>query len=255
VCIVGTQLIFFPQVRLVVAGEVACLLVILGGLEWGRRTHVQQRWISARYLAERLRSAFFLALAGTGEEPSPSPFISTDIPAAPWVGTAFRMVWIRRPPLQVDGIPVASLRRFLSDAWIDDQRDYFERASERAGSAHLFSTRAVEILFALSVVIAIVHVTMPGPEDWFKHIVSLLAISIPACAAALVGYNAQREHLRNSQRYGRMVDGLVRANALMLAAGDQAHIRDVASTVDRMLREERGEWFGTVRLYELELPA
>src|SRR5262249_59077056 len=46
VCIVATQLVFFPHARLVVAGEIACLVIILGGLEWGRRGHLQQRWIS-----------------------------------------------------------------------------------------------------------------------------------------------------------------------------------------------------------------
>ena len=49
VCIVGMQLVFFPDIRLVVAGEIACLIIILAGLEWGRRIHLQQRWISARY--------------------------------------------------------------------------------------------------------------------------------------------------------------------------------------------------------------
>ena len=148
-----------------------------------------------------------------------------------------------------------SLRGFLSQAWIDDQRSYFKNASKRAGRRYLLSTRAVEALFGLSLVIAIVHVTLPGPEDWGKKVVSLLAIGIPACAAALAGYSSQREYRRNSLRYGQMSDSLTEANKLMLAAADQAKVREIAGTVDRMLRQERGEWFGTAALHDLEVPA
>ena len=255
VCIVGTQLVFFPGTQLIVIGEIACLVIILGGLEWGRRVHLQQRWISARYLAERLRSALFLALAGADERSYAPPLVSEEIPAAPWVGTAFTMTWMRRPQVDADGISAASLRGFLSAAWVDDQHQYFKESSARDRRKYRFSSRVVEALFATSVVVAIVHVALGGPEDWIRHVVSLLAISIPACAAALVGYNSQREYLRNSLRYGQMADSLAKADAVMLDAADHAKIREVAATVDQMLRQERGEWFGTVRLHDLELPA
>jgi hypothetical protein len=254
VCIVGTQLVFFPGVELVVVGEIVCLVVILGALEWGRRAHLQQRWISARYLAERLRNSFFLALVGADEQPPTGALVSEDIPAAPWVGTAFRMVWMQRPPIDADPVPVASLRGFLSHAWVDHQRRYFRDTSARDSKRYRFSTRAVVALFAASLVIAIVHVALRGPENWVKHTVSLLAISIPACAAALVGYTTQREYLRNSIRYDRMADNLDRANHVMLGAADHTQVREISATVDRMLREERGEWFSTVGLHDLELP-
>jgi hypothetical protein len=255
VCIVGAQLVFLPHIRFVVAGEIACLVSILVGLEWGRRAHLQQRWLSARYLTERLRSAFFLALTGAEEQSSATAVLGGDVPVAPWVGVAFDMVWMRRPQLDAGRASAKTLRDFLSQAWIDDQRSYFTTASERAGRNYRSSTRAVEALFATSLVIAIVHVALPGPEDWGKQIVSLLAIGIPACAAALAGYSAQREYHRNSLRYGRMSDSLVDANELMLAAADHAKVREIAGTVDRMLRQERGEWFGTAALHDLEMPA
>ena len=158
VCIVGAQLVFVPHVRFVVAGEIACLVSILAGLEWGRRTHIQQRWLSVRYLAERLRSAFFLALIGAQEQSSATAVLSGDVPVAPWVGIAFDMLWMRRPQLDADRASVKSLRDFLSRAWIDHQRSYFTTASKRAGRSFLLSTRAVEALFIMSLIIAIVHV-------------------------------------------------------------------------------------------------
>ena len=255
VCIVGAQLVFVPHIRFVVAGEIACLVSILVGLEWGRRVHLQQRWLSARYLAERLRSAFFLALIGAEKQSSAAAVFSWNVPVARWVDIAFDMVWMQRPQLDVDRTSVKSLRDFLSQAWIDDQSSYFMTASERAGRNYLYCTRAVEALFALSLVIAIVHMALPGPENWGKQVVSLLAIGIPACAAALAGYGSQREYHRNAVRYGRMSDSLTEANELMLAAADHTEVREIAGTVDRMLRQERGEWFGTAALHDLEVPA
>ena len=255
VCIVGTQLVFFPHTRQVVAGEIACLLVILGGLEWGRRVHLQQRWISARYLAERLRGALFLALAGADDRPSATALVSEEMPAAAWVGAAFKMTWMRRPQVDADRISMSALRNFLSVAWVDDQHHYFKESSARARQKYRFSLRAVEALFATSVAIAIIHVALGGPEDRIKQVVSLLAISIPACAAALVGYSTQREYPRNSLRYAQMADSLERANDVMLGASDHAKVREVAITVDQMLRQERGEWFGVVGVHDLELPA
>ena len=98
VCVVGAQLVFVPHIRLVVVGEIACLVSILVALEWGRRAHLQQRWLSARYLAERLRSALFIALIGAEEQPSATAVLGGDVPAAPWVGVAFDKVWMQRPP-------------------------------------------------------------------------------------------------------------------------------------------------------------
>lgn len=255
VCIVGAQLVFVPHIRFVVAGEIACLVSILVGLEWGRRAHIQQRWLSARYLAERLRSAFFLALIGAETQSSATAVFSWNVPVARWVDIAFDMVWMRRPQLDVDKTSVKSLHDFLSHAWIDDQRSYFTTASERAGRNYLFCTRAVEALFTLSLVIAIVHMALPGPENWGKQVVSLLAIGIPACAAALFGYSSEREYHRNALRYGQMSDSLFEANELMLAATNHAKVREIAGTVDQMLRQERGEWFGTAALHDLEVPA
>lgn len=255
VCVVGAQLVFVPHIRLVVIGEIACLVSILVALEWGRRAHLQQRWLSARYLAERLRSAWFIALIGAEDQPSATGVLGGDVPAAPWVGVAFDKVWTQRPQIYCDQASVKSLRGLLSAAWIDDQRSYFTNASQRAGRRYLLSTRAVEALFGLSLVIAIVHVALPSGEDWGEKVVSLLAIGIPACAAALAGYSSQREYRRNSLRYGQMSDSLTEANKLMLAAADHAKVREIAGTVDRMLRQERGEWFGTAALHDLEVPA
>jgi hypothetical protein len=254
VCIVGVQLTFFPDIRLLVTGEIACLLAILIGLEWGRRQHLQQRWTTTRYLGERLRNAFFLALAGADERRSDTLTLGDELGAL-WVRVAFRMVWLRRPERwRPDQVRVVPLRAFLAEAWIEDQRLYFERVWRRDLRRHRISARAVEGLFAISVIVAIIHVALGGPENWLHRLIGLLSIGIPACAAALAGHNAQREYARHALRYQRMADLLGEAKRRMLAAANHTHVRAVAALVDRMLRVERGDWLGTVALHDLELP-
>lgn len=79
-------------------------------------------------------------------------------------------------------------------------------ASTRPWRPHWPQT--VEALFGASVVIAIIYVALGGPEGWGQYLVSLLAFSVPACAATLVGYITQGEYLRNSLRCGRTADSL-----------------------------------------------
>ena len=255
VCVVAAQLIFFPEIRLIVAGEVICLLTIMSILEWGRRRHVQQRWISTRYLAERLRNAFFIALSGAEERPSAASLLTREDPAATWAQAAFRQVWAGRPSWDAQQVALGPLRGFLADAWIEAQREYFEQAAKVAFTRHRISARVVEGLFGVSVVVALIHVTLGGPENWFHHLLSLLSIGIPACAAALAGYTAQREYQHHARRYARMTEFLAEARDQMLAGANRNRVRTIAATVDRLLREERGDWFGTVGQHDLELPA
>jgi hypothetical protein len=255
VCVVGVQLVFFPQTRWLVSGEIACLVAILCGLDWGRRHHLQRRWISARYLAERLRSAIFIALAEDSSLRPGAPAFSIADAADSWVTTAFSMAWARRPQGRDDGVPIAALRAFLSRAWIENQGRYFAQAYQDNWSKHRISSRAVAFLFGLSLVTAVIHLVLGGPEDWFHHAVALAAICIPACAAALVGHNTQREYLRNALRYRRMAQNLARTSGVMLAAASRAQVWDAISAVDRTLQQEHGDWFGTVGIHDLELPA
>jgi hypothetical protein len=255
VCFLALQLVFLPRVHLAVLGEIACLAAIIGAIEWGRHQRILQRWISTRYLAERLRNALFIALAGDREQAQAAPLAADEDPVEPWVLAAFHLVWIRRPPQWGgDGVWVASLRQFLFDAWIEDQRKYFERASQRNRKRHRISTWVVEGLFAASVGIAILHLVLSESDRWDHRLISVLAISLPACAAALAGINAQREYRRNALRYGRIANFLARAGRSMLAASSHAQIQGIAATVDRIMRQERSDWFGTVSLHDLDLP-
>jgi len=68
VAVVALQVTLWPQYDWVALLEVLCLLGLLVILEMNRRHRLHDQWISSRFLAERLRSSYFLALAGTGDQ-------------------------------------------------------------------------------------------------------------------------------------------------------------------------------------------
>jgi hypothetical protein len=69
VILVATQIIFFPNDPWIVWFEVAALAAVVVTLVIGRWTRLHDRWLAARYLAERLRSGVFLAAVGVGDLP------------------------------------------------------------------------------------------------------------------------------------------------------------------------------------------
>lgn len=52
-----------------------------------------------------------------------------------------------------------------------------------------------------------------------------------------------------------MADLLADASTRMLAATSRTRVQRVAVTVEQAMRQERGDWFGTVSLHDLEVPA
>ena len=67
VAVVALQISFLPGEDWAVFPEILLLLALLASPWLANRLRLHHRWTSYRFLAERLRSAYFLALAGTGD--------------------------------------------------------------------------------------------------------------------------------------------------------------------------------------------
>jgi SMODS and SLOG-associating 2TM effector domain 1 len=68
VILVATQIIFFGRDPQIVWAEVVALTAVVVTLILGRRARWHDRWLAARYLAERIRSGVFLAAVGGGND-------------------------------------------------------------------------------------------------------------------------------------------------------------------------------------------
>lgn len=232
--------------------EVGLMLGLLTAVWVGRRGRLHERWIAYRFLAERFRSAFFLALAGLGSRRQGGlERVHLGEPSEEWLRRSFGEVWNRRPQAEMIETNMAGLRRFLADAWIEDQLRYHRSTGRKHERRHLRLSRGTEFLFVATVLVAIllaVEVGGPGTDALL-----LLAISMPALGAALSGIRAQREYQRNSERCGRTVHYLENVRERMDAAPSLEAVRTVAAEAEELMLEENRDWFVVMRFHDFEL--
>jgi hypothetical protein len=116
VTVVAIQAVFAPQQTLIVAAEAALLVVLLAATLITRRRRVLDRWISCRFLAERLRSSYFLALTGPadrGDQPGPPAYLSD--PSEAWIRRALTEITAHRPDIHTGHSDLPALQAYLGD--------------------------------------------------------------------------------------------------------------------------------------------
>lgn len=258
VAVIAIQSNFLSDLNLIVAIEVILLLFLLSVPRLNRRWRLHDRWISYRFLAERLRSSYFLALAGTGDRGSRSRrVVYFADPWEAWIERALAEVMARRPAVEAGPDDVVALRRYLSNHWIGGQQEYHEKAAHRYHDRDEKLMRATGILFGSTLVAAILHTLGIGRhgshETHWSALLTVLSITIPAVGAALHGIGTQRQFRRHSQRSTRMAMLLRQLRNDMDTAQTLSQVRQVAAETEAVMREESGDWFGAVRFHDVEL--
>lgn len=258
VTVVAAQVTFAAQLHWIVAAEVVLLLFLLGAPLISRRRRLLDRWISYRFLAERLRSGYFLALAGTGdrrERPGREAYLSD--PSEAWISRALTEIMGRRPDVGIGPADVASLRDYLSDCWINGQIIYHETTARRRGAWENRLLTVTSVLFGITLVAAVLHLLGVGEHgehrsEWGLVLV-VLSICVPAIGAAVHGIRTQSQFRRHCQRSTRMAGMLEHLETDMSQAHSLERIREVAAETERLMREENNDWFGVMRFHDMEL--
>ncbi len=259
VAVVAGQALFAPQRPQLIWIEVGLMFALLLILAAGRRWRFHERWISYRFLAERFRSAFFLALAGVEAHREGSlESVQLGDPSEGWLRRAFIEVWNRRPKVVVAESDIDSLKRYLAAAWIEGQAQFHRSTSAKYERRHLLLGRATEFLFVAAVSVGVLHAlgigenSTLGSISW-SNLLVLLAISMPALGAALSGIRAEREYLRNSERYGRMVHYLKQVEERLKAAANLETVRQLAAEAENLMLEENRDWYLVMKFHDFEL--
>jgi hypothetical protein len=254
----AAQILFFPDRRELVWVEVGILISLLLMVFAGRRFRFHERWLAYRFLAERFRSAFFLALTAQGRRDGDLTHLDLGHESEEWLRRAFSEVWAQRPHVEADSLDVAELREFLTPAWITDQLDYYRHAGQQNRRRHERLSWATNLLFAATIVVAVMHASPLGgghAEARFSggNILELLTISLPAIAGAIGGIRSQREYLRNSERFDQMAHYLGQFRSQMTAAKDLQAIQAIAAETEDLLLEESRDWFVVMKFHDFEL--
>ena len=265
VAVVAIQANFVPELTWLAGIEVVFLLTLLFILRMSRRWRLHDQWISCRFLAERLRSSYFLALAGTGDQRGQSgrlTYLSDSSEA--WIERALSEVMARRPGRDGGPPPVGALRDYLKRYWIDSQISYQEKTSRKQRRFDERLVRATEGLFLLTLIAACIHIfggrffhamgiTSGDALKFWEELLVVVAITVPAVGAAFHGIGTQRQFRRHSERYRRMADVLAQVQHEMAAATTLKQVQNVAAETEQIMREENSDWFGVMRFHDMEL--
>lgn len=260
VIIVATQIIFRLSPKIVWA-EVAALAAVVVILVIGRWAHIHDRWIAARYLAERIRSGVFTAAVGSGADLRLARDGTQSEDSGPadenqeWVERAFREIYWRArrsPPPESE---LSELKDLLIEAWIDDQAGYHGQVYKRMSGRHHQLILLAAVLFGVSALAAVFHSLSFLQSDSGYDVWGYLSVIIPAVAAAIAGYSAQRDYTRLAERSKVMVRQLQEVRQLVEDSGQLPSLQDAARKTELLMRSETAEWYEVIRLKDLELPA
>jgi len=225
----------------------------------GQQGRMHDRWVSRRFLAERFRSAQFLALVGMQTKwagDTGSTYLGRS--SEEWLHRAFFAVWNERPLPSINEGDVPVLRDFLAEAWIDDQRAFYARAGKRSGTRHLWLGRTIGVLFAPMVITLvlnsakIIQSRSYDPFNW-SNIVVITSTSLAALGAALTGIRAHREYQSTARRFSQLEQYLQGLKERMVKAKNLTAVRRVAAEVEQVMLEENRDWFLVMRFHGFEL--
>ena len=261
VVVVAAQVTFAPHETWIAGLEVLLLLLLVVAPLVSRRRRLLDRWISYRFLAERLRSGYFLALAGAGDRPAPTERNeragwSSD-PTEVWLRRALEEVTALRPPVRLGPGDIVPLRDYLCDRWIGAQIRYHEKSARRQGAWDTRLFAATGVLFAVTAVAAFLHLLgwgeHPGEATKRGLVLIVVSICVPAVGAAVHGIRTQSEFRRHCQRYQQMAGLLRQLEADLSRAQTIEWIHEIAADAERVMRAENSDWFGVMRFHDVEL--
>ena len=248
----------FAHIRPLPLVEALAMLMVLTVLYLVRKQAYHRGWIYHRILAERLRSALFLALVSVeriGERET--EHVDLHQASESWLERAFDEIWSHRPAPD-PSTPLDRLRHVLAMAWIGDQAAYQMKKSRRHEWNNRFISNASVAIFLCTLVIAglgalgITVDTTGQPPPW-TTVVIYMSVTLPAIASALSAIGSQREHRRNAQRSSRMARYLRSLQQRMDSAPDMPTVHAVARQASEVMIQDIDDWFVTMEFRDVEL--
>jgi hypothetical protein len=248
--------------------ELLLLIVIAATLNWARSRHAHQAWVEHRFLAERIRSGIFMAIAGV--EPRPIevlPFMGHSQTANDWTVRVFNEIWDNLPPASrnAGGMGFARLRDYICEVWIDDQKKFHERKRQSEGRMRRLLASLSSVVLPVTVAAAALHLLLaawrpdaasaaggPTLHEAADRGLAFIALLFPAVSAALAGMEAHREHLRLEKRHANMVPQLERLRRQMVAPTDPARFESLLHQMDELTLRESQDWLMLMRYVEIK---
>jgi hypothetical protein len=248
------QALFLPGQPKILIAELVFMLAVFAIVLLSRQQRWHTKWTDYRFLAERFRSALFLAVADMEVAPlRPPRHLSLAYSPGDWMVSAFFTVWKRRPKSQVsDHFPLHDLKNFLLQAWVEDQIDFHKRTDRRHYRRYIRWFRTSNALFGLTILAALLHVILNLGSHMYVNILPLMAIILPAVATMFTAIRTHRDYLRNSLRSTEMAHHLEEIKEKMIAAQDYNSFLEVVKETEETMLHENEDWRVVVRFHKPE---
>lgn len=222
-----------------------------------RRTH--KNWIESRYLAERVRSASFLAVCGAQcSTIYVPPHLGARDQSDDWVAMTFNEIWRGVSVSEPSAESCQSYVAFIRRRWIRDQIKYHRGKWKRAERISHFLERAGHWVFALAMTAALLHILLALQHRWhaegLEKTLTFLAIALPAVGASIGGIRAHREYSRLAKRSRNMTANLKRLNRRLMTVRDFEELHYLLRETEELMMEEAQDWMMTMSFAKLEPP-
>ena len=210
--------------------------------------------MTSRFLAERLRGAFFLAACGLDPWPiDVPPHLGLAHRPGDWPVRAFNEIWLRMPPLVRCAGGCENLAEFVREHWVKDQIEFHESRARRWGLRSTVLEWAGNVLFVLTIIAAIAHL-LPFTEEHkdFGNFLVVLAIACPAYGAALAAYRGYRAFERMEKRSEQMVESLKDLHERLATVRTAGQLQQRLREMETLSLRETQDWLMLVRFTHLE---
>ncbi len=222
-----------------------------------RKKRAHKNWMQYRFLTERIRTAFFLAVSGL--EPAQLSAVrqsGSERDADAWMNIAFEEIWNRMPhPDGCAGEDPHLVKRYLEKAWIDEQISFHDITSSKNRIKSERLERFSEIIFYIAITAAALHVVAPGLFSWFhsrpvENSLTFIALILPALGATIESIRSHRSYkhiARNSRHMYTCLDRLKNAYRPYHPALLERYVKEA----EELMLTESEEWMSLVSFSEL----
>jgi hypothetical protein len=232
--------------------EIILIIIIVSILFITRIKKLHNKWIDYRFLAERIRVAIALSVAGINFNPLKYPAnFSISNQKDYWIVKAFSWIWSTKPeypPITSENIE--SLKKYLLENWIEDQYLFYARKSRPNKKWHLRLDYFCQILFIITLFITFYHfiryelnISFLGDDNINVFIlIMFFGIIVPAFSSSVKGIEGLYEFKRNSERYEQMKDPLENIIREIKMENDINGLITLLESANDMMLKENQDW-------------
>jgi hypothetical protein len=229
-----------PVRRICLAAFVISMLLSWLIYERARRNRFDAKHLDYRALAEGLKILYFWRMTGVPDDVG-AQYLRKQRSELDWIRFAIRASDLP----SCFGPPPGNVLSWIETAWIEDQRDYFDRSAKRADRTVMQKRVFVYIMTGISVALTLAMlIQWPIPKSRLYDTSGLLIVFL-GMIGAILAYTEKLGLSYQSKQYRqmcRLFTGAGREYHAALGADQTHHLRAILRRLGQEALRENGDW-------------